>query len=65
MNFHEIVDLALPVEGVFRTLVFVGEHTRLACRFRRPAETICCGLNEVSGATPDTAGGTPALPNKI
>ena len=40
MNFPEIVDIALPAEGVFHNLVFVGEHTRLACWFWRLAETL-------------------------
>jgi hypothetical protein len=41
MNFPEIVDIALPAEGVFHNLVFVGERTRRACWFRRRAETFC------------------------
>ena len=43
MNFPEIVDIALPAEGVFHNLVGVGEHTRLACWFWRLAETFCAG----------------------
>ena len=30
MNFPEIVDIALPAEGVFHNLVFVGEPGFLA-----------------------------------
>ena len=63
MNFPEIMDFALPAEGVFHNLVFVGKHKRLACWFRRPAE-IPRG-SEVPDVTPDTAGETPALPYKI
>ena len=65
MNFPEIVDIALPAEGVFHNLVWSGvaHATRVSVSATR--RNLSCGLNDVSGETPATAGGTPALPCKI
>ena len=63
MNFPEIVDLALPAEGAVHNLVFggVAHATRVSVSATRRNHS--CGLNEVSGESPDTAGGSPALPS--
>ena len=53
-------DIRFPVLHV--TAISVAHST--ACRFRRRAEP-SFELDDVSGATPDTAGGTPALPYKM
>ena len=64
MNFPEIVDIALPAEGVFHNLVFVGEHTRLACRFRRRAETICDARMKCPARRRTRQAGRPRSPPK-
>ena len=60
MNFPEIVDIALPAEGVFHNLVWSGvaQATRLSVSATR--RNFLCRSN-VSGESQDTAGGSPAL----
>ncbi len=65
MNFPEIVDLALPAEGVFHNLVWSGGAYASRVSVSASRRNLPCGLDEVSSATPDTAGGMPALPYKI
>jgi len=64
LNFPEIVDIALPAEGVFHNLVWSGvaQATRVSVSATRRNSFV---LPDVSGVTPDTAGETPALPHKI
>jgi len=65
MNFPEIVDLALPAEGVFHNLVWSGGSTRDSRVGFGVSPKPFVWPEEVSGETPATAGGTPALPYKI
>ena len=62
MNIPEIVDIALPAEDVFHNLVWseVAHATRVSVSATR-RNVFCC--SNVSGESPDTAGGSPALPS--
>jgi hypothetical protein len=62
MNFPEIVDIALPAEGVFHNLVWSGGSTRDS-RVGFGDSPRLSLRSDVSGASANTAGGSPAPPS--